>query len=266
VYIVLPNSMHREFTERAAQIGKHVLCEKPMATSAADARSMVAACTRANVKLMTAYRIHYQPHNMRARQFVQEKTFGRLVTMSCTNVQSAGVAAQWRAKKAMAGGGALVDVGIYCLNTARYVAGEEPNEVMAWMHSPTGDARFSEVEATMSFILKFPSGLLVNCQTSYDAREDKTQRLNFNTATVDMPDAYSYQGQRMLIGQRQGNESANSELQLGAKNQFAAEIDHMAECILDNKVPNTPGEEGVKDMVLIEALYKSATTGQPVKV
>ena len=101
---------------------------------------------------------------------------------------------------------------------------------------------------------------------SYDAREDKHQRIDLSRATLDMPDAYSYQGQRLLVGQRRGDDTSNDELTLSPKNQFAAELDHMAECILDNKRPDTPGEEGVRDHVLMEALYRAAATGRPVRV
>lgn len=268
VYIVLPNAMHREFTERAAAAGKHVLCEKPLATSSADARAMVHACTSAGVKLMVAYRIHFQPHNLWARRLVQDGTFGRAVSISATNVQSTATNAdqQWRLKKTMSGGGALPDIGLYCLNTVRFLSDEEPEEVMAWMHSPAGDKRFTEVEATMSFMLRFPSGLVANCHTSYEAREDKHQRINLECATLDMPNAYAYEGQRLVIGQRKGDSNGDTEMQLGFKNQFAEEIDHFAGCIIDDEDPRTPGEEGVRDHVIMEALYKSAATGQTVRL
>jgi len=133
VYVVLPNGMHREYVERAARAGKHVLCEKPMATSSADARAMIAACDRAKVKLMIAYRIQYEPYNQRARRFVQEGTFGRLVGATMTNTQTvaANGAEQWRHKRALAGGGSLPDIGLYCINTARFLTAEEPVEVYA---------------------------------------------------------------------------------------------------------------------------------------
>jgi predicted dehydrogenase len=267
VYIVLPNALHRVFTERAAAAGKHVLCEKPLATSSDDARAMVDACRDAGVKLMTAYRIHYQPHNLRARELVAAGTHGRIVAYSATNVQSSApnAAEQWRHKAALAGGGALPDIGLYCLNTARFISGEEPEEVMAWQHSPEGDPRFAGVEATVSFSLRFPSGFVASCHCSYAGREDKHQRIDLERATLDMPEAYSYQGQRLLIGQRMGDDAATTELQLPPANQFAAEIDHMAECILENREPDTPGEEGLCDHLLMEAIYRSARSGQPVR-
>ncbi|VWX61820.1 Predicted dehydrogenase [Burkholderiales bacterium 8X] len=268
VYVVLPNAMHREYTERAAAIGKHVLCEKPMATSSADARAMIAACDRARVALMIAYRIQYQPHHLRVRQFVRDKTFGRLVAFSAGNVQTVHPtgAEQWRHKRALSGGGALPDIGLYCLNTARFVSGEEPDEVYARQFSPAGDPRFAEVEETIDFMLHFPSGLVAHGMSSYGAREDKWQRLQMERATLEMPNAYDYEGQRLLIGQRRGDDKAQEELVLQRKNQFAAEMDHFAECIRGGKGPRTPGEEGLRDHVLMEAIYRSARTSQPVKL
>jgi predicted dehydrogenase len=268
VYVVLPNSMHREYTERAARAGKHVLCEKPMSVSSADAQAMVDACEAASVKLMIAYRIQYEAYNRQLQQFVREGTFGRLVGMSAVNVQTVAEngAEQWRHKRAMAGGGSLPDIGLYCLNTARFLTGEEPVEIYASIYSPPGDPRFAEVEETVSFTLRFPSNFMAKCFTSYGARDDKYQRLNFAEATVGMPNAYKYEGQSMLIGQRQGDNDGETELTIQAPNQFAQEIDHMAACVLDNKDPYTPGEEGVQDHKLMEAIYEAARTGQPVRL
>ncbi|MEH3086109.1 MAG: Gfo/Idh/MocA family oxidoreductase [Xylophilus ampelinus] len=266
VYIVLPNGMHREYVERAAAAGKHALCEKPMATNAADARAMVAACERAGVRLMVAYRCQYEPHHQRVQSFVREGTYGRLVGMSAVNVQTTAADAtrQWRHKRALAGGGALPDIGLYCLNAARFLTGEEPVEAYATLVSPPGDPRYAEVEETVAFTLRFPSGFIANSFTSYGAREDKHQRLLFAEATVDMPNAYAYAGQRLVVGRREGRDTVEQELVLKKVNQFAAEMDHFAECILEQRRPRTPGEEGLQDQLVMEAIYRSAATGRPV--
>lgn len=268
VYIVLPNAMHREFVERAAAAGKHVLCEKPMATSSADARAMVAACEKAAVKLMIAYRIQYETYNRRLAKFVREKTFGRLLGMSAINVQTVAEngAEQWRHKRVMSGGGSLPDIGLYCLNTARFLTGEEPIEVYATTVTPPNDPRFADVEETVSFQLRFPSGFIANCFTSYGGRDDKHQRLNFEKAVADMPNAYLYQGQRLTVTAREGDATNVDEIVLKPKNQFAAELDHMADCLLKDRKPRTPGEEGVQDHVLMEAIYESAKMGAPIKL
>ncbi|CAN5146688.1 Gfo/Idh/MocA family oxidoreductase [soil metagenome] len=268
VYIVLPNGMHREFVERAAKAGKHVLCEKPMATNSADARAMVAACDKAKVKLMIAYRIQYEPYNLRAMKFVRERTFGKLIGMTATNTQTvaANGAEQWRHKRVMAGGGSLPDIGLYLLNTARFLTGEEPNQVWATAQTPANDPRFAEVECTNAFTLSFPSGFIASCFTSYGARDDKHQRLNFERAVVDMPNAYQYEGQKLSVIARQDDVTAQTDLALARKNQFASEIDHMADCVIRDRRPRTPGEEGVQDHVLMEAIYESERSGQPVKL
>lgn len=268
VYVVLPNSMHREYTERAAAAGKHVLCEKPMTVSSADAEAMVAACERASVKLMVAYRIQYEAYNKRLQEFVRQGTFGRLVGMSAVNVQTVheNGAQQWRHKRAMSGGGSLPDIGLYCLNTARFLTGEEPSEIFASIYSPPDDPRYADVEETVSFTLRFPSNFIASCFTSYGARDDKHQRLNFAQATIDMPNAYKYEGQAMTIGQRNGDNDGMTELVIDAPNQFAAEIDHMATCVIEGREPRTPGQEGLQDHRLMDAIYESARTGQPVRL
>ncbi len=266
VYIVLPNGMHREYVERAARAGKHVLCEKPMANSSAEARSMIAACAKANVKLMIAYRIQYEPYNQRARRFVQEGTFGRLVGATMTNTQTVAPdgAEQWRHKKALAGGGTLPDIGLYLVNTARFLTGQEPVEVFARQYSPPGDPRYAEVEETVAFTMRFPSEFMAQCLTSYGARDDKAQVLNFARATVQMPSAYRYRGQEMYVAQNVGGADMRQQVNIPPKNQFAAEIDHMADCIIADRRPRTPGEEGLQDHVVMEAIYESARTGRPV--
>lgn len=268
VYIVLPNAMHRQFCERAAAAGKHVLTEKPMSVSSRDGQAMVEACRQAKVKLMVAYRIQYEPYNLRARKLVQDKQHGRLVAYTATNTQTVAEDGerQWRHKKDMAGGGSLPDIGLYCLNTARFITGEEPVEVFAQLYSPTRDPRYAEVEETVQFTLRFPSGTFANCLTSYGARDDKYQRLNLESASVDMPNAFLYQGQQLSIIERDGDATRNGRLTLQPRNQFTQELDHMAQCVLHDQQPWTPGEEGVQDHKLMEAIYESARTGQPVKL
>ncbi|TCM58135.1 putative dehydrogenase [Rhizobium sp. PP-F2F-G48] len=268
VYVVTPNGLHRDFVERAAKAGKHVLCEKPMSVNSTEARAMLDACNVAGVKLMIAYRIQYEAFNLHLAEKVRTKAYGRLVGMSAINVQTVAEngAEQWRHKKALAGGGALPDIGLYCLNTARFLTGEEPVEIMATQYSPAGDPRFAEVEETVSFTLRFPSHTIVNCLTSYGARDDKHQRLNFERASVDMPNAYKYKGQSLTVIEREGDQTVQKTIDLSANNQFAAEIDHLADCILHDRKPRTPGEEGVQDHVLMEAIYRSAATGAPVRL
>ena len=177
VYIVLPNALHAEYTVRAAQAGKHVLCEKPMATTVADAQRMVDACKQAKRRLMIAYRCQYLPEFRALVDLVRNRTHGELRMIETTNGQNNANNGQWRLNKAMAGGGSLPDVGLYCLNTARFLTGEEPVEITARTVQPAGDPRFREVEDTCSFTLKFPSGVMAICGSGYSYHENRFLRL-----------------------------------------------------------------------------------------
>ena len=264
VYIVTPNALHREHVLTAAAAGKHVLCEKPMANDSAEAREMVAACKSAGVKLMIAYRCQYEPYNRQVIHLVRSGQYGKVRVIEASNTQVQGPSDQWRLKAGSAGGGALPDIGLYCLNSIRAVLGEEPVELFARSWSPAGDARYAGVEETIAFMLRFPSGALANCATSYGAHESRSLRVRLEGGWIDLDNAFAYSGQRLRIAHREGANEAVQELQLGAANQFALEIDHFADCIRHDRVPRTPGEEGVQDQLLMEAIYRSAREGGPV--
>jgi predicted dehydrogenase len=264
VYIVTPNARHRDDVLAAAQAGKHVLCEKPMATGSAEARAMVAACEGAGVKLMIAYRCQYEPYNRRVMDLIRSGEYGRARLLEACNTQTQGPADQWRMKGAMAGGGALPDIGLYCLNGVRAYTGEEPVEVFSRIWSPPGDARFATVEDTVTFTLRFPSGVLANCATSYTAHESREMRVRLAGASVELSNAFAYVGQSLKISHRQGNGEVAVSPAIPHANQFALELDHFAACVLTGRTPRTPGEEGVQDHLIMEAIYDSARTGQPV--
>lgn len=268
VYIVLPNSMHAEYTVRAAQAGKHVLCEKPMANSVTECQQMIDACKAANKQLMIAYRMQYEPYNRELIRLARGGELGKLKAFSTTNGQHQGEPNQWRLKHALSGGGALPDIGIYCLNAARYLSGEEPIEVQAMQFSTPNDPRFTEVEEQMNFNLRFPSGFMASAITSYTVHETKPFRLLGETAWAELDPAYSYRGQSMRIARKRIGSSieAIEAPRLEAKNQFALELDHMASCVRENRRPHTPGEEGMQDMRIIAALYESARGGNTVKL
>jgi len=162
VYIVLPNGMHAEYTIRGARAGKHVLCEKPMANTPEDCRRMIDACRAAGRKLMVAYRLRYEPYNRALIEAAQGREMGALKAVLADAGFPIGDPNQWRLKRELAGGGSLMDIGIYALNAARYMTGEEPAEINAMSHSTPGDPRFREVEENVLFQLRFPSGVLAN--------------------------------------------------------------------------------------------------------
>ncbi|MDX7950989.1 Gfo/Idh/MocA family oxidoreductase [Lichenihabitans sp. Uapishka_5] len=266
VYVVTPNGLHKEYVVGAVRAGKHVLCEKPMATGSADAQAMVDAAKAANRTLMIAYRCQYEPYNRAVQKLVRGKTFGATGFIDAVNVQNMAAPDQWRFNKALAGGGALPDIGLYCLNGARFISGEEPVEISARIWSSANDPRFKEVEETVSFTLRFPSGLIANCLASYGLHESRRMGLHAPGAAIQFDNAFAYTGHRLSVAHRDGEAESVDERRLAAKNQFALEMDHMAECVRTGRVPRTPGEEGVQDHKLMEAIYRAASSGQVVKL
>ena len=266
IYIVLPNGMHAEYTVRGAQAGKHILCEKPMASSAAECQAMIDACKKAGRKLMIAYRIQYEPHNKMVRDMVQKEQFGKVKSIVANNGQNSDNPKHWRFNKVLAGGGALPDVGLYCLNTIRFVLAEEPTEVMAYIHSTPNDPRFKEVEEQVNWLMKFPSGVQASCATSYGHHDDKSYRVLADTGWIKMDPAFPYTGLQLETSQAQGTDNQIIQHKIGDKNHFATELDHFSECVMKNKAPFTPGEEGLQDQKIMEAIYQSAREGKPVKL
>ena len=266
VYIVLPNGMHAEFTVRGAQAGKHILCEKPMANTVTEAEQMVAACAKAKVKLMIAYRIQYEPHNRLMQKMVRDKKYGNVKLIEAVNGQAQGDPGQWRQKKALAGGGALPDVGLYCLNTTRFLLGEEPTEVSAMIYSTPNDPRFKEVEENVTFALRFPSGALAQCATGYDFHESRRYRVHAQTGWFGMDPAFAYKNLKAEESHAEGSLELRTQLGIDPKDQFALEIDHMSECVLEDKQPYTPGEEGLQDQKIMAAIYEAAAGGKTVKL
>ena len=266
IYIVLPNSQHREFVLRGAKIGKHILCEKPMATSARDCEDMIASCRQANVKLMIAYRQQYEPMNRTLGKAVADGKLGKVHSIVASNSQNAGDPTQWRLNRKLAGGGCMPDVGIYCLNAARFLTNEEPEEVFAVTVQPKNDPRFKEVESRCEVIVKFPSGMTANFTSAYDVHRSNFIRLEGDTATAEMDPGFGYHGSKLRFSRLEDGKDVEMTPSIEDKDQFALEMDHMATCVLQNTQPHTPGEEGLQDQRLIEAIYKSAATGRSVKV
>ena len=269
VYIVLPNSQHHEFTLRAAAAGKHVLCEKPMANTPKEADEMVAACRAANRKLQIAYRIQYEPHHNALRRAIVNHEFGDIKLIDSVNGQNqGGDLNQWRLKKALAGGGSLPDVGLYCLNTIRFLTGEEPIEIGgARVYSTPGDPRFREVEETVSWLMRFPSGVEAMCATSYGWHETRRLQVMASAASAEMSPAFSYHNIRLTVTRKSSADpkaESREERIYDEKDQFALEMDAMARAIALDRTPWTPGEEGAQDMRLMARIYEAAQSGRTI--
>jgi predicted dehydrogenase len=260
VYNVLPNHMHAEYTIRAARAGKHVLCEKPMAPTVADCEKMIAACRDANRKLMIAYRLHYEPYNMRAIEIMKRRELGKLLVIESSNVQDT-KAPDIRLSKATAGG-PLGDIGVYCINACRYLTQEEPAEVTAQMYQPADDPNFAEVPRDVVWTMSFPSGASSHCGVSFGGAGSRRYRVHCTDGWLDLENAFGYDGQELYT--KKGNQK--TQFELPHVDHFAAEMDHFSDCILNDKQPATPGEEGLADMKVIAAIQESARTGKRVKL
>ena len=262
IYVVLPNSMHAEYTIRGVQAGKHVLSEKPMANTPGDCQAMIDAAKKAGKKLMVAYRCRYEPFNKEMIRMAREQELGPVKVIVADHGFNIGDPTQWRLKKEFAGGGSLMDIGIYSLQAARYITGEEPVEVNAVTYTTPGDVRFKEVEETINFQLRFPSGVLANCTSSYGYAGQNKYRVIATKGWFELEPATSYTGLRMKI--RRNN--ATEDRDMPQRDHFALEMDHMSECAMENKDPLTPGEEGLRDLKLMMGIYEAARTGKTVKV
>lgn len=262
IYIVLPNSMHAEYTIRGLQAGKHVLCEKPMATSPAECQHMIDAARKADRKLMIAYRCRYEPFNQEAIRVARSHELGPTQMILADAGFPIGDPTQWRCNKQMAGGGSMMDIGIYALNASRYLTGEEPTEVNAMIYSTPNDPRFKEVEEHVAFQLRFPSGILANCSSSYGYYQQSHFRVMGTQGRLILDPATWYTGLRMYVERN----DILGERKIEPKNHFTSEMDHMSDCVMQNKEPLTPGEEGLRDITIIQKIYQAAQSGSAVKL
>ena len=255
VYVALPNSMHAEYTIRAAKAGKHVLCEKPMATNVAECEQMIAACKKAGVKLMIAYRCHYEPTNLKAVKLIRDGALGQIQAIESSFGFNIGPG-EWRLSKKLAGGGPLFDVGIYSLNACRYLTGEEPKEIAAFASVIDHDGRFNEVEENVSWTMRFPSGAVASCSTTYGAQMNGVFQVQGSKGWLEAAPAFNYEGLR-LHGDLSGT-SIDESNPAQDPYQFQAESDHFSHCIQNGLEPTSPGQEGLRDLQYITQIYKSA--------
>jgi predicted dehydrogenase len=261
VYVALPNSMHAEYTIRSAQAGKHVLCEKPMATTVADSQAMIKACRDAGKKLMIAYRCHYEPTNLRAMQLIREGHLGKIQGIETANGFNA-KAGQWRLDRKLAGGGPLMDMGVYSLNACRYLTGEEPSEIKAFSSVIDHDGRFDTVEENVSWTMKFPSGVVACCNTSYGAGMSGFYRVHASLGSMYVDPPFSYDGLHLTA--QFANPAGGKPTFIDEPNpnrdpsQFVAEADYFSQCVLEDKTPKTAGEEGLLDMQYMSQIYQSS--------
>lgn len=252
VYIVLPNHFHKEFTIRAAKAGKHVICEKPMALNASECREMIEACKKANVFLSIGYRLHYEPYTQRIMQMAKEKPYGPIHTVhTSAGFRYSNPNNNWRTEKQY-GGGALMDMGPYPLQAARYSTGLEPIAVTAQMFNTAPDV-FHGVDETTTFQLEFPDNIIASCSTSF------ASNVHFLTINAEKGE-YSlrpFSGYGGIHGFLPNGETFDYP----KMNQQAAQMDAVAQAIMENRPSATPGEEGLRDMIIFDAIHESVRKG-----
>ena len=263
VYICLPVFMHAEFSIRAAQAGKHVMCEKPMALNPLECEQMIAACRKAGKKLMIGYRSRFEPHNVEAIRLARSGAIGTIRYFRSEHGFVARDPNSWRMKKAQSGGGSLMDIGIYALQAARYTTGEEPLAVFAKETTDRKDPRFREVEDMIDFQLEFPSGAIGSCMSMYSANRNQFVLMG-EKGRIELEPATAYSGQRMWVGNERSDKSEVKPPPGPYANQWVGQLDHMSQCVLQNREPLVPGEEGLRDIRIIEAVYRSAREQQRI--
>jgi glucose-fructose oxidoreductase len=255
VYVVLPPSMHREFVIRAAKAGKHVFCEKPMAPTVADCEAMIKACQENKVKLAIGYRCQHDPNTQAYMKLGREKILGKVQMISCAAGYFDGRTNHWKQQKAM-GGGVMYDMGVYALQGARLVMGEEPIAVTA-QHFTTRPEIYKEVDETTLFQLQFPSGAVASCQTSFGINMNYLQ-VNCEKGWIKLEPFSAYSGNK--------GSSSQGVINFAIENQQAKQMDEDAEAIMQGKPLLVPGEEGMRDIKVVEAIYEAARTGKQIKL
>ncbi len=264
VFIASVNGAHAEQTLRAAAAGKHVLCEKPMATTVEECQGMVEACRANRVRLMIAYRKYFEPGSVALKKLVTSGKLGRLKVMhsAYTEIVDPGKAQAWQLNRKLAGGGSLMDLGIYCVNAICWVAGKNPVEAMgyAWTGDP---ARFSEVEDNIAFRLTFPDGLVCQGTSSYSAAAASFLHVHGERGWAALDPAFAYGEERRLFGKIGGRWF---EQKFKVMDEFVLELDAFADCIRRKHDPKPDGKEGLRDIVVIQAIYRSARENRSVPI
>ena len=258
VYVVTPNGLHAEHTIKAAKAGKHVLCEKPMEVSVEKCQQMIDVCKNAGRQLAIGYRLHFEPNNLECVRLAREKVFGDVRIIEAGLGFPIGDPRQWRLNRALAGGGPLMDVGIYALQATRYLTGEEPALVSA-ITTVTDPVKFKDVEESIVWETKFPGGVIAHCSATYKVPGIGSFKACADGGWFGLDPAFYYDGIR-------GLRSDGRSIHLPAIDQFAAEMDDFAQCILHNRPTKVSGEEGLRDVKIMMAIYEAARTGSSVKL
>ena len=265
VYIATNNSTHAAFAVQAATAGKHVLCEKPMATSVAECQQMIDACRSNHVRLMIAYRKYFEPASLDLKMLVDSGKLGRLKFIQSAfsiYLRPGGGRPAWHLNRQLAGGGALPDVGVYCVNTARWVTGKDPVEAAAYQWTVDPEV-FQEVDENIAFRLNFPDGLVMQAVSSWGGATESFLHVVGEKGWATLAPAFQYDEERRLYGRIGGRWF---EKKYKIMNELALELDALADCVRRNREPGPNGAEGLRDVAVMEAIYQSVREGRPVSI
>jgi predicted dehydrogenase len=260
VYVITPNGLHHDQVIRVAKAGKHAICEKPMAVNAMEGQEMVDACKKANVKLLVGYRMHFEPKTLEVIRMRKAGDLGKILFFQGLCGFTIGDPTQWRLNKQLAGGGSIMDIGIYAINGARYMTGEEPVWVTA-QETKTDPVKFKEgVDETIQFQFGFPSGAAASCLSTYTMNNLDRFFLNGEKGFAELQPSTGY---GPIMGR-----TNKGELNQPVTVHQTVQMDEMAAIIFHNKQPVVPidGEEAVKDLKIIDAIYLAAKTGKKVEI
>lgn len=261
VYIALPNSMHCDHAVRAARAGKHVMVEKPLANTVAEAEAMIAAAKEAGVFLMTAYRLHNEPGTIALLEKIRQGAIGTpLIFQSVFSFQSA---LGNHRLKAEHWGGPLQDVGVYCTNAARHVFGEEPVEAIAFRHQPKNDPRFAEVEATVAATLRFPTGGIAQFVASFGAAPVDSYRVIGTTGDLELDPGFKFETATKMRLRVSGRVE---EIAFPQVDHFGGQVAYFSDCIATGERPEPDGEEGLADLRALLAIGEASRSGRPVAI
>ena len=256
IYIVLPNSMHEEYTIRAAKAGKDVICEKPMAMSVKECQAMIDACKQNNVTLSVGYRLHYEPHNQEVARFAKSQKYGKVrYVHSAAAFVSTFTKKDWRLQKAY-GGGVLMDMGIYPILGARYATGAWPLSVTAQTHTVDPEL-YDEVEAFVTMQMEFPDNVVADLMVSFNSNASQL----YVEASKGWCELLPFSGYRGIHGR-----TSEGPLDFPQVNQQALQMDDVAWCIANKKPMRAPGEEGMRDMHILEKVRKAIKTGKKIDI
>ncbi|MGH9403545.1 MAG: Gfo/Idh/MocA family protein [Terriglobia bacterium] len=264
VYLASPNGCHFGQTLRAAAAGKHVLCEKPMANTVEECQRMVDACRTHRVRLMIAYRKYFEPASLALKRLVAGGKLGplRMIQTAFTIMIRPGKREGWGFDPALAGGGALPDVGVYCVNTVRWLTDLDPVEAAAY--SWITDPRFNEtIDQHVAFRLNFPGGLVMQAVASFGAAQASFLHAHGEAGWAALDPAYPWDEARRLFGNAGGRRFDKT---YGVIDEFALELDAFADCILKGRDPEPDGVQGMRDVAVMQAIYQAARERRPVPI